>query len=68
MSGISSWSIRNPVPTIVLFLALALAGAVGFSGLRTNNMPDIDLPSVTVTVSQPGARAERARNPGHAGR
>ncbi|RUU00778.1 efflux RND transporter permease subunit, partial [Mesorhizobium sp. USDA-HM6] len=55
MNAISSWSIRNPVPTIVLFLSLAIAGVYGFMQLRTNNMPDIDLPTVTVTVAQPGA-------------
>ncbi|MCW6513078.1 efflux RND transporter permease subunit [Lichenifustis flavocetrariae] len=54
-NGLSSWSIRHPISTIVLFLGLTLAGLLGFSGLRTNNLPDIDLPSVTVTVSQPGA-------------
>ena len=55
MNAISSWSIRNPVPTIVLFLSLTIAGLYGFTKLRTNNMPDIDLPMVTVTVSQSGA-------------
>ncbi|MEI5676700.1 MULTISPECIES: efflux RND transporter permease subunit [unclassified Mesorhizobium] len=55
MNAISSWSIRNPVPTIVLFLSLTIAGLYGFMQLRTNNMPDIDLPTVTVTVSQSGA-------------
>ncbi|AZN96862.1 efflux RND transporter permease subunit [Mesorhizobium sp. M9A.F.Ca.ET.002.03.1.2] len=55
MNAISSWSIRNPVPTIVLFLSLTIAGLYGFMQLRTNNMPDIDLPTVTVTVTQAGA-------------
>ncbi|SEP70248.1 hydrophobic/amphiphilic exporter-1, HAE1 family [Faunimonas pinastri] len=55
MNGISSWSIRHPVPTIVLFLVLTIAGAVSFLRLRTNSMPDIDLPVVVVTVTQPGA-------------
>jgi hydrophobe/amphiphile efflux-1 (HAE1) family protein len=55
MNRISSWSIRNPVPTIVLFLALTIAGLFSFFALRINNMPDIDLPTVTVTVTQPGA-------------
>jgi hydrophobe/amphiphile efflux-1 (HAE1) family protein len=55
MNAISSWSIRNPVPTIVLFLSLTIAGLYGFMQLRINNQPDIDLPTVTVTVSQPGA-------------
>ncbi|MGK9166892.1 efflux RND transporter permease subunit [Inquilinus limosus] len=55
MNAISSWSIRNPVPTIVLFLVLAAGGIFGFAQLRSNNMPDIDLPMVTVTVTQTGA-------------
>jgi HAE1 family hydrophobic/amphiphilic exporter-1 len=55
MNGLSSWSIRNPIPTILLFLVLTLAGALGFVGLRTNNTPDLDLPTVSVTVLQPGA-------------
>ena len=55
MNAISSWSIRNPIPTIVLFLSLTIAGLYGFTQLRINNQPDIDLPTVTVTVSQPGA-------------
>ena len=49
MNQISAWAIRNPVPTIVLFLFLALAGALSFTKLRINNMPDIDIPTVTVT-------------------
>ena len=55
MNAISSWSIRNPIPTIVLFLSLTIAGLYGFMQLRVNNQPDIDLPTVTVTVSQAGA-------------
>jgi HAE1 family hydrophobic/amphiphilic exporter-1 len=54
-NGLSSWSIRHPVPTVVLFLFLTGAGVLGFTGLRTNNMPDIDMPTVTVTVAQSGA-------------
>ncbi len=55
MNAISSWSIRNPVPTVVLFVILALAGTYSYFQLRINNMPDIDLPTVTVSVAQPGA-------------
>lgn len=53
--NISAWSIRNPVPTIVLFLVLTLAGLVAFPMLGIDENPNIDIPSVTVTVSQPGA-------------
>lgn len=55
MNNISAWSIKNPVPTIVLFLLLALAGTVAFTKLRINNMPDVDIPTVTVSVSWSGA-------------
>ena len=55
MNQISAWAIRNPVPTIVLFLFLSLAGAVSFTKLRINNMPDTDIPTVTVTVTRTGA-------------
>ena len=52
---ISSWSIRNPLPTVVLFLVLTVAGLFGLNSLRVNNFPDVDLPVVAVTVVQPGA-------------
>ena len=35
--------------------AADLAGLIAFPGLRINNIPDIDLPAVSVTVTQPGA-------------
>ena len=53
--NISSWAIRNPVAPIVLFIALTLAGLVAFSQMQVNNNPDVSLPIVQVTVSQPGA-------------
>ena len=53
--NISAWSIRNPVPSIVLFVMLTLAGIVSFRNLDVNNQPDIDFPVVIVSISQPGA-------------
>ena len=53
--NISAWAIRNPIPTVVLFLLLTLGGLFAFPGLRVNNTPDIDLPAVLVTILQPGA-------------
>lgn len=55
MNNISSWAIRNPVATTILFLLLTLSGLVAFSKLRLNNMPDIDIPTVTVSVVWSGA-------------
>src|SRR5882757_4363841 len=53
--NISAWSIRNPVPSIVLFFMLSVAGIVSFSTMEVNNSPDIDFPVVIVSISQPGA-------------
>ncbi|HET8750235.1 MAG TPA: efflux RND transporter permease subunit [Sphingomicrobium sp.] len=53
--NISSWCIRNPVPPIVLFVGLMLAGLIAFAQMTVTNNPDIDFPGVTVGVSQPGA-------------
>ncbi|WP_107045250.1 efflux RND transporter permease subunit [Sphingomonas sp. STIS6.2] len=53
--NISAWAIRNPVPPIVLFLALTLAGIVSFMRMDVNNDPDIDFPIAIVVISQPGA-------------
>ncbi len=55
MINVSSWSIRNPIPAILLFLLLTLAGLMGFRAMKIQNMPDIDLPMVIVTASLPGA-------------
>ena len=51
----STWSIRRPVPPIALFLVLVLVGLYSFSRLAVTAMPNIDLPLVQITVSQPGA-------------
>ena len=53
--NISAWSIRNPVPPIVLFLALTLAGIVSFVRMNVNDSPDIDFPAAQIVVAQPGA-------------
>jgi multidrug efflux pump subunit AcrB len=53
--NISAWAIRNPVPPIVLFLALLLAGIVSFTQMSVNDNPDIDFPAAQITISQPGA-------------
>ena len=53
--NVSTWSIRNPTPAILLFVMLTLVGVMGFVGMKIQQFPDIDLPTVTVTASLPGA-------------
>jgi len=60
--NISAWAIRNPVPPIVLFIALTLAGIVSFMRMDVNNDPDIDFPVVIVVISQPGAAPTELEN------
>ena len=55
MINVSSWSIRNPIPAILLFVLLTLAGLMSFRAMQIQNMPDIDLPMVVVSASLPGA-------------
>jgi multidrug efflux pump subunit AcrB len=51
----ATWSIRNPIPSILLFILLSLAGFWGFARLPIQDLPDLELPSVTITLIQPGA-------------
>lgn len=60
--NISAWSIRNPVPSIVLFFMLTVAGIVSFWTMEVNNDPDIDFPVVIVQISQPGAAPTELEN------
>ena len=55
MINVSSWSIRNPIPAILLFLLLTLAGVLAFKAMKIQQFMDLDLPTVTVTASLPGA-------------
>src|SRR5690349_15944579 len=59
---ISSWSIRNPIPTIVFFLMMTIVGAMGFGSIRVNNWPDVDFPMVVVTVIRSGAAPTELEN------
>jgi multidrug efflux pump subunit AcrB len=53
--NVSAWSIRNPTPSVLLFIMLTLFGLMSFRAMKIQNFPDIDLPTVTVTASLPGA-------------
>ncbi|MEL7223754.1 MAG: efflux RND transporter permease subunit, partial [Cyanobacteria bacterium J06576_12] len=58
MFNISAFSIKRPVPTIVLFLVLTIAGFVSFGNLGIDANPNIDVPAVVVEVRQTGAGPE----------
>jgi hydrophobic/amphiphilic exporter-1 (mainly G- bacteria), HAE1 family len=51
----SAYSIRRPIPSILLFIVLCLLGMVSFMQLPVTRFPSIDVPVVSVTVTQSGA-------------
>ena len=53
--GISELCIRRPVMTTLLMASLALAGFFGYRKLPVAAIPRIDVPTITVTVTYPGA-------------
>jgi hydrophobe/amphiphile efflux-1 (HAE1) family protein len=53
--NVSAWAIRRPIPSVVLFLVLCVLGWVSFSGLPITRFPNIDLPLISVSVTQSGA-------------
>jgi multidrug efflux pump subunit AcrB len=55
MMNVSSWSIRNPIPAVMLFVLLTFGGIVSFNAMKVQNFPDLDLPTVTVSAALPGA-------------
>ena len=53
--NVSTWSIRNPIPSILFFIVLSLIGLMGFQRMKIQNFPDIDLPTISVSAALPGA-------------
>ncbi|WLP94460.1 efflux RND transporter permease subunit [Psychrobacter sp. M13] len=58
----SAYSIRNPLVAILLFVLLTMGGIYGFGKMKVQEFPDIDFPSVVVTVTLPGADPVQLEN------
>src|SRR5437868_11746604 len=56
--SLSSPFIRRPVATVLLTVAVALAGAVAFSQLPVAPLPQVDFPTISVQAALPGASPE----------
>ena len=52
---ISAWAIRRPVPPLVLFMVLMALGIFSFQNLPVKRFPNIDVPVVSVLITQAGA-------------
>ena len=55
---LSDFSIRRPVATIVLILAMMCLGLLALKKLRVNQSPDVEVPFILVTIPYPGASPE----------
>ena len=53
--NISAWSIRHPLPPLVMAAAIVALGYISFTKLPVTRMPNVDVPVVSVTVTQFGA-------------
>ena len=51
----SAWAIRRPLPALMIFFVLCVAGLYGFHKLPIARFPDVSFPMVTVNISLPGA-------------
>ena len=53
--NISAWSIRHPLPPLVMAAAIVALGYISFTKLPVTRMPNVDVPVISVTVTQFGA-------------
>src|SRR3954451_6145905 len=55
---LSDFSIRRPVATVVLIIALMALGVLALTKLRVNEIPDVQQPVLVVSILYPGASPE----------
>ena len=53
--NVSAWSIRRPLPAVVLALVLLALGAASFKKLPVTLLPNVDPPVVSVVIAEFGA-------------
>ena len=65
MQKLAQICIERPVFATMLILALTVIGGFSFFGLGVDLLPKIDLPTVIVTVNNPGASPGAGRDRNH---
>ena len=53
---------QNPIPALMLFVLLTFGGLIAFNAMKVQNFPDIPMPTISVTVSLPGASPTQLEN------
>jgi HAE1 family hydrophobic/amphiphilic exporter-1 len=56
--NIAEFFIRRPVMTTLVMLAILFSGMVGYRLLPVSDLPNVDFPTILVTVNLPGASPE----------
>ena len=56
--SIAGLFIRRPVMTTLVMLAILLFGVIGYRALPVSDLPNVDFPTIMVSVSLPGASPE----------
>src|SRR5687767_1442926 len=59
MHKLAELCVRRPVFATMLILALTVVGIYSYFGLGVDLFPAVDLPTVAITVQNPGASAEQ---------
>jgi HAE1 family hydrophobic/amphiphilic exporter-1 len=54
---VSSWAIKNPIPVVVAFTLMTIAGMFAYTKLPIKQFPNIAFPAIIVSVVQDGAAA-----------
>lgn len=52
---LSDFSIKRPIATIVIIIAMMALGLLALSKLKVNQNPDVDVPGLMVNIAYPGA-------------
>jgi len=60
--NLSEIFIRRPVMTILVMLSVAFFGVLAYLNLPISAMPDVDYPTITVSVDWPGADPQTVAN------
>jgi HAE1 family hydrophobic/amphiphilic exporter-1 len=60
--NLSRLFIERPVATLMLVLAMALFGALAYTQLPVNDLPQVDFPTLRINASLPGANPETMAN------
>jgi HAE1 family hydrophobic/amphiphilic exporter-1 len=55
---LSDFSIKRPVATVVIIIALMALGLLALGKLRVNQIPDVEQPVLAVNITYPGASPE----------